>query len=59
MLQTGRVPSEKRRRKYYDVLVEQSERLSLLTDNVLNIAKLEEGKEEFLQDTCILWHFKG
>ncbi len=47
MLQAGRVPSEKRRRKYYDVLVEQSERLSLLTDNVLNIAKLEEGKKEF------------
>jgi signal transduction histidine kinase len=47
MLQAERVPSEKRRRKYYDVLVEQSERLSLLTDNVLNIAKLEEGKKEF------------
>ncbi len=47
MLQTGRVPSEERRKKYYDVLVEQSERLSLLTDNVLNLAKLEEGRREF------------
>ena len=48
MLQTGRVPSEKRRQKYYDVLLEQSERLSLLTENVLNFAKIEEGWREFV-----------
>lgn len=47
MLQTGRVPSEERRQKYYDVLLEQSERLSLLTENVLNFAKMEEGCKEF------------
>ncbi len=47
MLQSGRIPSEKRRQKYYDVLVEQSERLSLLTENVLNFARIEEGKKEF------------
>lgn len=47
MLQTGRVPSEERRQKYYDVLLEQSERLSLLTENVLNFAKMEEGRKEF------------
>ncbi|MCX6563221.1 MAG: hypothetical protein NTU60_06400, partial [Candidatus Aminicenantes bacterium] len=34
MLQAGRVPSEDRRRQYYDVLVEQSERLTLLIDNI-------------------------
>jgi signal transduction histidine kinase/tetratricopeptide (TPR) repeat protein len=48
MLQTGRVPSEERRQKYYDVLLEQSERLSLLTENVLNFAKMEEGRKEFI-----------
>ncbi|MEE8378281.1 MAG: HAMP domain-containing sensor histidine kinase, partial [Candidatus Aminicenantaceae bacterium] len=48
MLQSGRVPSDKRRQKYYDVLVEQSERLTLLTDNVLSFAKMEEGKKEFV-----------
>ncbi|MEE8550825.1 MAG: HAMP domain-containing sensor histidine kinase, partial [Gemmatimonadota bacterium] len=42
MLQTDRVPSEERRRRYYDVLVEQSERLSLLIDNILDFAKMEE-----------------
>jgi signal transduction histidine kinase len=47
MLQSGRVPSEERRQKYYDVLVEQSERLTLLTENVLNFAKMEEGKKVF------------
>ncbi len=48
MLHSGRVPSEERRQKYYDVLLEQSERLSLLTENVLNFAKMEEGRREFV-----------
>jgi signal transduction histidine kinase/tetratricopeptide (TPR) repeat protein len=48
MLHTGRVPSKERRQKYYDVLLEQSERLSLLTENVLSFAKMEEGKREFV-----------
>jgi signal transduction histidine kinase/tetratricopeptide (TPR) repeat protein len=47
MLQSGRVYSEERRQKYYDVLLEQSERLSLLTDNILSLAKIEEGRAEF------------
>ncbi len=47
MLQSGRVPSDERRQKYYDVLVEQSERLTLLTENVLSFAKMEEGKKDF------------
>jgi len=47
MLQSGRVPSEERRQKYYDVLLEQSERLSLLTDNILSLARIEAGRAEF------------
>jgi signal transduction histidine kinase/tetratricopeptide (TPR) repeat protein len=47
MLQSGRVPSEERRQQYYDVLLEQSERLALLTDNILSLAKIEEGRAEF------------
>jgi signal transduction histidine kinase len=47
MLQTGRVPSDERRQRYYNVLLEQSERLSLLIDNILDFAKMEEGKKEF------------
>ena len=48
MLHAGRVPSEERRRQYYDVLLEQSERLSLLTENILNLARIEEGRKEFV-----------
>ncbi len=51
MLQSGRVPSEDRRQKYYDVLLEQSERLALLTDNILSLAKIEEGRAEFTFET--------
>jgi signal transduction histidine kinase/tetratricopeptide (TPR) repeat protein len=48
MLHSGRVPSEARRQQYYDVLLEQSERLSLLTENILNLARIEEGRKEFV-----------
>ena len=47
MLQTGRVPSEERRQKYYDVILEQSEKLSLLIDNVLDFSRMEEGRKRF------------
>ena len=47
MLQAGRVPSEARRDEYYAVLVEQSSRLSTLVANILDLARMEEGKKEF------------
>jgi signal transduction histidine kinase len=47
MLQTGRVPTEERRQKYYDVIVEQSKRLSLMISNVLDFAKMEDGGKQF------------
>ena len=46
MLQTDRVPTEERRRRYYDVLVEQSTRLSSLVTNILDLARIEEWKRE-------------
>lgn len=46
MLQSGRVASEERRQRYYDVLVEQSARLSSLVTNVLDLARIEEGGKE-------------
>ena len=48
MLHAGRVPSDERRQQYYDVLLQQSERLSQLTENVLNFAKMEEGRKKFI-----------
>lgn len=47
MLQAGRVRSEERCQRYYDVLLEQSERLSLLIDNILDFARMEEGGKPF------------
>ncbi len=56
MLHAGRVPSEERRQRYYDVLLEQSERLSLLTENILSFAKMEEGKRKFIFERVELTH---
>ena len=47
MLQSDKVSSEQKRRRYYDVLVEQSERLSLLVDRVLDFAKMDSGHHTF------------
>lgn len=46
LLRAGRVPSEERRRQYHDVLLEQSERLSRLVNNVLDFARMEAGRDE-------------
>lgn len=50
MLHAGRVPSEERKKKYYDVLLKESERLSLLTENVLNFSRMEEGRKRFVYE---------
>ena len=44
MLSAGRTISEERRLRYYQVLDEQSGRLALLVDNVLDLSRLEAGK---------------
>jgi len=44
MLHTGRVPSEQRRQRYFDLLLEQSERLTALIDHVLNFARMDAGQ---------------
>ncbi|RMF69177.1 MAG: hypothetical protein D6743_02285, partial [Calditrichaeota bacterium] len=47
MLRAGRVPSRARRQRYYDVLVQQSERLSTLINNVLDFARMQARKRRF------------
>lgn len=49
--------SEQQRQRYYDVLLEQSERLSRLVDNVLDFARMEAGRDKLspeLVDVAIL-----
>ena len=51
ILLSDRVPSEDRRKRYYRVMLEQSERLSLLIDNILDLARMEEGRHELDLET--------
>jgi signal transduction histidine kinase len=56
-LQTGRVPSDERRQKYYDLLLEQSERLSLLINRVLDFARVDSGRHTFEMEPIDLRDF--
>ena len=47
MLVRGRVPSPERQQKYYTTILQQSERLSHLIDNILDFSKMEEGQKTF------------
>lgn len=46
MLQADRVPTDSRRRRYFDSLVELSERLTMLIDHVLDFARMDAGHTE-------------
>ena len=43
MLQSGRVASDAKRQEYLDIIVQESERLSALIENVLDFAKVERS----------------
>jgi two-component system phosphate regulon sensor histidine kinase PhoR len=47
MLQSGRVPSDAKRKEYLDIIVRESERLTSLIENVLDFAKLERGRGSY------------
>ncbi len=47
MLVHGRVPSPERQLKYHNTILQQSERLSHLIDNILDFSKMEEGQKIF------------
>ena len=47
MLVRGRVPSPEKQQKYYGTILQQSERLSHLIDNILDFSKMEEGQKTF------------
>ena len=53
MLVRGRVPSPERQQKYYTTILQQSERLSHLIDNILDFSKMEEGKKQY---HFVCWH---
>jgi len=47
MLVRGRVPSREKQQKYHHTILQQSERLSHLMDNILDFSKMEEGQKSF------------
>lgn len=47
MLKTGRVRNAEKQQEYYELMTAESERLSRLINNVLDFAKVEEGRKEY------------
>ncbi|HHE40003.1 MAG TPA: HAMP domain-containing histidine kinase, partial [Candidatus Cloacimonetes bacterium] len=47
MLFNERIRTESRKKEYYGIMLEQSERLSHLIDNILDFSKIEEGEKAF------------
>lgn len=45
LLLMGKVTDEAKAKRYYEVILRETERLTTLIDNVLNIARIERGKE--------------
>jgi len=47
MLYGGRVPAKERQQKYYSSMLQETERLSHLIDNILDFSRMEEGRKNF------------
>ncbi len=46
-LEMDRVRSEEKKREYYTTILQESERLTRLVNNILNFSKLEAGKRQY------------
>ncbi|MEK9136907.1 MAG: ATP-binding protein, partial [Bacteroidota bacterium] len=46
-LQMKRVPTEEKQREYFDTIVQESERLTRLVNNIFNFSRIEAGKKEY------------
>jgi signal transduction histidine kinase len=47
ILQSGRAPSEERRRQYYAALIEQAGKLQRLVETLLNFGSMESGSRQY------------
>ena len=46
-LELGRVPAEEKKRQYYRVIHKESQRLTLLINNILDFSRIEAGRREY------------
>ncbi|MFZ1947170.1 MAG: HAMP domain-containing sensor histidine kinase, partial [bacterium] len=54
MLRDGRQPSEEKRRQYFDMMTAETERLTRLINNVLDFARMDQGKKRYTMKPCDL-----
>ena len=47
MLSRGRVTDQEKRQQYYDLIVHESDRLARLVENVLDFARMEDGRKQY------------
>ena len=47
MLRDGRVKDEQTRRRYYEMIVSEGQRLRRLVENVLDFSRMEEGRKQY------------
>jgi len=47
MLLDGRVPDPEKQRSYFKMIVQESDRLARLVENVLDFSRMEEGRREY------------
>jgi signal transduction histidine kinase len=59
MLAKGMVPDAARRQEYFETLQKESERLTLLVENVLSYARLERGRKPQVQDHVTVTELLG
>lgn len=50
LLQRGRVPTEKKRQEYYELIARESGRLSRLVENLLDFSRMEDGRKQYQFD---------
>lgn len=54
MLEAGRVPTEEKKKKYLDVIVSESQRLTRLVNNVLDFSRLEQHRKKYRIEPVVL-----
>ena len=58
-LAEGRLRDESRRHAYHETIARESERLTLLLDNILDFSRIEAGRKEYVFAPCHIGHVVG